>query len=121
MQRDQSEDYSRPEDVLVYRDSPLGGYAVTRAVDEPYFAQGKRAALEDIAESGIRSAQHVAGKLRYAHSGEPVTPYAWGYGLTVAHAAAAEIDDQDEAEVASKYAAMAAWHAGVYLGIGVNR
>jgi hypothetical protein len=34
MRRDQSEDYSRPEDVLVYRD--LGyGYHITRAIDEP--------------------------------------------------------------------------------------
>ena len=33
MQRNQSEDYSRPEDVLVYRDAP-GGYSVTRAIDE---------------------------------------------------------------------------------------
>lgn len=35
MTRDQSEDYSSPENVLVYRDAPhAGGYRVGRVIDE---------------------------------------------------------------------------------------
>lgn len=59
MRRDQSEDYSRPEDVLVYRD--LGyGYQITRVVDEAARVGAAPIARPSLMHSVVRMKATVA-------------------------------------------------------------